>query len=93
LQFSCNITPPLRSGIIDIHTKAGAALDGGAISFYGGSHETINPSFEAEGSQGHFNYFVLGSYDQNDLGIENPTGGYHAIHDDTRQTGPKYSNH
>jgi hypothetical protein len=73
------------SGIIDIHTKEGAAVDGGALSFYGGSHETINPSFEAEGSQGHFNYFVLGSYDQNDLGIENPTGGYHAIHDDTRQ--------
>jgi TonB dependent receptor len=73
------------SGIIDIHTKEGTALDGGALSFYGGSHETINPSFEAEGSQGHFNYFLLGSYDQNDLGIENPTGGDHAIHDDTRQ--------
>jgi outer membrane receptor protein involved in Fe transport len=73
------------SGIIDIHTKEGVALNGGALSFYGGSHETINPSFEAGGSQGRLNYFVLGSYDQNDLGIENPTGGYRAIHDYTEQ--------
>jgi hypothetical protein len=73
------------SGIIDIQTKEGGALNGGTVSLYGGSHETINPSFEAQGSQGRFNYFILGSYDQNDLGIENPTGGYRAIHDYTEQ--------
>jgi TonB-dependent receptor-like protein len=73
------------SGIIDIHTKEGSAQNGGALSYYGGSHETINPSFQVGGSQGNFNYFVLGSFDQNDLGIENPTGGYHAIHDFTTQ--------
>jgi hypothetical protein len=67
------------SGIIDIHTKEGVALNAGSVSIYGGSHETFNPSFEAGGSQGRFNYFVLGSYDQNDLGIENPAGGYRAI--------------
>jgi outer membrane receptor protein involved in Fe transport len=73
------------SGIIDIHTKEGTALNGGDLSYYGGSHETINPSFQLGGSQGRLNYFVLGSYNQNDLGIENPTGGYHAIHDFTEQ--------
>jgi outer membrane receptor protein involved in Fe transport len=73
------------SGIIDIHTKEGTALNGGDLSYYGGSHQTIFPSFEYGGSQGRLNYFVLGSYNQNDLGIENPTGGYHAIHDYTQQ--------
>jgi outer membrane cobalamin receptor len=73
------------SGIIDIHTKEGLAPNGGSVSYYGGSHETINPSFEAAGSQARFSYFVLGSYDQNDLGIENPTSGYRALHDYTEQ--------
>ena len=73
------------SGIIDIHTKDGTALSGGDLSYYGGSHQTIFPSFQFGGSQGRLNYFVLGSYNQNDLGIENPTGGYHAIHDYTEQ--------
>jgi outer membrane receptor for ferrienterochelin and colicin len=73
------------SGIIDIHTKEGVASNGGSVSYYGGSHETINPSFEAGGSQDRFSYIVLGSYDQNDLGIENPTSGYRALHDYTEQ--------
>jgi outer membrane receptor protein involved in Fe transport len=73
------------SGIIDIHTKEGSALNGGDLSYYGGSHQTIFPSFQVGGSEGRLNYYVLGSYNQNDLGIENPTGGYHAIHDYTEQ--------
>jgi hypothetical protein len=73
------------SGIIDIHTKDGVALNGGDLSYYGGSHETISPSFQVGGSEGRFNYYALGSYNQNDLGIENPTSGYHAIHDYTEQ--------
>src|ERR1700726_2516413 len=37
------------SGIIDINTKEGTALNGGDLSYYGGSHETIFPSFEYGG--------------------------------------------
>ena len=73
------------SGIIDIHTKAGTDLNGGDLTYYGGSHETIFPSFQVGGAQGRFNYYVLGSYKQDNLGIENPTGGYDAIHDWTKQ--------
>src|ERR1700724_363676 len=40
------------TGIIDIHTKQGTALNGGDLSYYGGSHETIFPSFQFGGSQG-----------------------------------------
>jgi outer membrane cobalamin receptor len=73
------------TGIIDIHTKQWAALNGGEASFYGGSHEKINPSFEFGGAQGQFHYFVEGSYDSNTLGIESPTSSHHPIHDQTKQ--------
>ena len=52
---------------------------------YGGSYDTIRPSFEYGGSQGKWNYFVDGSYDHNELGIENPTASHNAIHDTTDQ--------
>jgi TonB dependent receptor len=73
------------TGIIDIQTKEGPDLNGGALSIYGGSHNTINPSFQAGGSYGKFNYYVVGSFNSNDLGIENPTGSPYAIHDQTNQ--------
>lgn len=73
------------SGIIDIQTKEGPDLNGGVLQMYGGSHETINPSFQAGGSAGNFNYYVVGSYNSNTLGIENPTGSTNAIHDRTAQ--------
>jgi outer membrane cobalamin receptor len=73
------------TGIIDIHTKEGAAINGGQLSFYGGSHETINPSFVLGGAQGQFHYLVEGSYNSNTLGIESPTSSDHPIHDQTKQ--------
>jgi TonB dependent receptor len=73
------------TGIIDIHTKEGAAVNGGQVSFYGGSHETINPSFEFGGAQGQLHYFGVGSYDSKTLGVESPTNSHHAIHDQTKQ--------
>jgi outer membrane receptor protein involved in Fe transport len=73
------------SGIIDIHTKAGVTLNGGDLSYYGGSNETLFPSFQIGGSEGRLSYYVLGSYKQDNLGIENPTGGENAIHDWTEQ--------
>jgi outer membrane receptor protein involved in Fe transport len=73
------------AGVIDIQTKSGAFEDGGEVEMYGGSYNTVNPSFEVAGSSGKFNYFVDGSYDNNDLGIENPTSSHNAIHDNTEQ--------
>lgn len=73
------------SGILDIHTKSGAFNESGDVEMYGGSHETIRPSFEYGGSQGKLNYYFSGSYLQDSLGIENPTASDHAIHDHTDQ--------
>jgi TonB dependent receptor-like, beta-barrel len=73
------------AGVIDIQTKTGEFENGGEVSLYGGSFDTINPSFEYGGSSGKWNYFVDGSYEHDALGIENPTASHDAIHDDTDQ--------
>lgn len=73
------------AGVIDIQTKSGAFQNGGDVELYGGSYDTVRPSFEYGGSSGKWNYFVDGSYDHNDLGIENPTPSHDAIHDTTDQ--------
>lgn len=72
------------AGVIDIETKTNFEK-GGKIGIYGGSHDTINPSFELENSSGGLNYFVTGSYLSDNLGIENPTSSYDAVHDHTQQ--------
>ena len=73
------------AGVVDIATKSGAFDSGGEVSLYGGSRGTFEPSFTATGSSGAFNYYVSGSYLQNDLGVENPTASANAIHDHTTQ--------
>jgi len=73
------------AGIVDIQSKNGALNPGGEVEFYGGSYDTFRPSFEYGGAEGKFNYFIDGSYDHNELGIENPTYHSTAIHDETEQ--------
>ncbi|MBU6442669.1 MAG: TonB-dependent receptor [Alphaproteobacteria bacterium] len=73
------------AGIIDVTTKSGVFEPGGQVSIYGGSHGTINPSFDYGGSSGNFNYFVSGDYMQNGLGIESPDGRANPVHDNTSQ--------
>ena len=73
------------SGVINLRTQAGAFENGGDIGIYGGSRGTIEPSGSIHGSRGGLNYFVSGSYVQNDLGVENPTSSRNAIHDRTSQ--------
>jgi len=73
------------AGIVDIHTKSGAFEPGGEIGVYGGSYDTVKPSFEFGGSKGGLNYFMDGSYNHNNIGIENPTASHDPIHDITDQ--------
>lgn len=72
------------AGIIDITTKSGFR-NGGELSVYGGSNNTVEPSAEYGGSTGSTNYFVTGSYRHSDLGIENVDSGRTALHDETNQ--------
>jgi len=73
------------AGVVDIQTKSGAFENGGVAGVYGGSYDTVRPSFQYGGVRGKWDYFVDGSYDHNDLGIENPTPSHDAIHDQTDQ--------
>ena len=74
-----------NTGIIDIHTKNGATFQQGDATVYGGSFDTITPSFEYGGVTGKLNYYWTGSYLHNGIGIENPTSSSDPIHDDTDQ--------
>jgi hypothetical protein len=73
------------AGIIDLKTKSGVIDPGGSISIYGGSHGTVEPSFNYGGTEGNFNYFVSGDFLRNDLGIESPDGRSSPDHDHTTQ--------
>jgi len=73
------------AGIVDIQTKSGAFENGGTVEMYGGSHDTISPSYEYGTTQGKWSFYTDGSYEHNDLGIENTTSSPNAIHDDTDQ--------
>src|SRR5260221_9396301 len=62
------------AGIIDLKTKSGVIDPGGSVSIYGGSHGTVEPSFNYGGSAGRLNYFVSAGFLRNDLRIEAPDG-------------------
>jgi outer membrane receptor protein involved in Fe transport len=71
------------SGIVDITTKSGDALSGGSLSVYGGSRQTLTPSFEYGGVSGNTDYFFTGRFLTTSLGLENPTPSLNALHDNT----------
>jgi outer membrane receptor protein involved in Fe transport len=73
------------AGIVEIETKSGSLDPGGEISLYGGQRQTIFPSFSYAGSTGKVDYFVSGSYLQNNIGIENPTHSLNPVKDFTQQ--------
>ena len=73
------------AGIVDIRTKSGDLGNGGSIDVYGGSHQTLQTSAEAFGSQGPLSYYFSGTLGENNLGIEAPTSDGSPLHDHTRQ--------
>ena len=72
------------AGVIEIETKANYET-GGRVEMYGGSFNTVQPSFQVGSSKGNLTYYVTGSFLANDMGIENPTSSSTAIHDHTDQ--------
>src|SRR6202023_1640436 len=74
-----------ETGVIDIHTKNGAAFINSEASIYVGSFDTFQESLERGGVTGKLSYYVTQSYLHNGIGIENPTSSNSPIHDDTDQ--------
>jgi outer membrane receptor protein involved in Fe transport len=72
------------AGVLDI-TSRSFATPGGDISLYGGSWQTVTPSFDYGGSIGNSEYFVTARGNWNGLGLENSTPALNAIHDETQQ--------
>jgi outer membrane receptor protein involved in Fe transport len=72
------------AGVLDITSRSFSAPSG-SISLYGGSRETITPSFNYGGSIDDTQYFVTVRGNWNSLGLENPTSTLNAIHDHTEQ--------
>ncbi|HTQ12870.1 MAG TPA: TonB-dependent receptor [Rhizomicrobium sp.] len=75
----------VTGAVIDMQTRSGQFEPGGQVSIYGGSHGTLEPSFDYGGNSGTFNYFVAGDYLEDHDGIESPNGASVPIHDHTAQ--------
>lgn len=73
------------AGVIDVTTKTGASLKENQLGIYGGSYNTINPSLQMGGSKGKWDWFFVTSYNQDNIGIDNPTASFRPTHDRTRQ--------
>ena len=74
------------AGVVDIRTKGADLANAGSVEVVLGSRGHRETSANIGGTAGDLQYFVTGSYLQNEIGIENPTAEKNAIHDDTRQT-------
>jgi outer membrane receptor protein involved in Fe transport len=72
------------AGVIDITSRT-FSVPTGTVSYYGGSRETMTPSFDFGGSAGNTQYFATARGNWNSLGIENTTASLNAIHDHTDQ--------
>ena len=73
------------AGVVDIGVKSGTTNPGAEASFMGGSYNWVQPSAQYGGRSGAIDYFAVGQYVSNSIGIENPTPTWTPIHDDTAQ--------
>ena len=69
------------AAILDVTTKSGTRPGFGSVQMFGGSNETLNPSFEYGGTVGaKFRYYMLNSFTSTNRGIEPPTLGHSIFH-------------
>lgn len=76
------------AGVVDIQTRDGSHDDkpvSGSMGISVGTHQRRETDLTLHGGQGPLSYSFSGSYEGNNLGIENPTGTRNALHDQTHQ--------
>jgi outer membrane receptor protein involved in Fe transport len=72
--------------VVDITSKSGTRPPFGSVQMFGGSNQTVNPSFEYGGTVGEkFRYYALNSYTSTNRGIEPPTLGHSVFHDQSER--------
>ena len=71
------------TAVIDITSKSGTKPGFGSIGVFGGSNETVLPSFEYGGTAGDkFRYYVMNNYKRTNRAIDPPTLGQSIYHGD-----------
>ena len=71
------------TAVIDITSKSGTKPGFGSIGVFGGSNETVLPSFEYGGTAGDkFRYYVMNNYKTTNRAIDPPTLGQSIYHGD-----------
>ena len=72
--------------VLDITSKSGTKPGFGSAQLFGGSFQTVNPSFEYGGTVGEkFRYYGLNSFVTTSRGLEPPTAGYTNNHDQSEK--------
>jgi outer membrane receptor protein involved in Fe transport len=70
------------AAVIDITSKSGTKPGSGSVQLFGGSNETVNPSFEYGGTVGdRFRFYAQNSFTTTNRGIDPPTLGKSVFHD------------
>jgi outer membrane receptor protein involved in Fe transport len=74
------------AALIDITTKSGTKPGFGSAQIFGGSNQTVNPSFEYGGTIGaKFRFYALNSYTTTNRGIDPPTLGHTSFHNQSER--------
>src|SRR6478752_6177915 len=72
--------------VVDITSKSGTRPSFGSAQMFGGSNQTVNPSFEYGGTIGEkVRFYALNSYTSTNRGIEPPTAGHSVFHDQSER--------
>ncbi len=72
--------------VLDITSKSGTKPGFGSMQVFGGSNETVNPSFEYGGTIGEkVRFYILNSYVTTNRGIEPPVLGRSIFHDQSEK--------
>jgi outer membrane receptor protein involved in Fe transport len=72
--------------VVDITSKSGTRPPFGSAQLFGGSNQTVNPSFEYGGTIGEkVRLYALNSYTTTNRGIEPPTAGHSVFHDQSER--------
>ena len=72
--------------LVDITSKSGTKPGFGSMQLFGGSNQTLNPSFEYGGTVGEkVRYYALNSFVTTDRGLEPPTLGYTNNHNQSEK--------
>jgi outer membrane receptor protein involved in Fe transport len=73
------------AGVVDISVRSGTTDPGAEAAVMTGSYNWMQPVLQYGGRSGPVDYFAVGQFTSNSIGMENPSDSYQPLHDETRQ--------